>query len=211
MDRRPLNSRTSFWSRYLLSLLLRTKITPDQISLLGLVFAALAGMAAAFFRIAPPVLLPAAAVLIQLRLLCNLLDGMVAIEGGRSSKYGELYNELPDRAADTLIILGVGCGYAGTSAFGVSIIDWAWAAALLALATAYVRCFGASLSGVHDFLGPMAKPHRMALLTMALLLEAVLVVKHAGFSVIPPAFVLLNLGLLVTLYRRIRLVVARLQ
>lgn len=29
------------------------------------------------------------------RLLCNLLDGMVAVEGGKRSKSGELYNDVP--------------------------------------------------------------------------------------------------------------------
>lgn len=36
------------------------------------------------------------AVLIQLRLLCNLFDGMVAIEGKRFTKSGELFNEVPE-------------------------------------------------------------------------------------------------------------------
>lgn len=29
------------------------------------------------------------------RLLCNMLDGMVAVEGGKRSKSGELYNDVP--------------------------------------------------------------------------------------------------------------------
>jgi phosphatidylglycerophosphate synthase len=43
---------------------------------------------------------------IQLRLLCNLLDGMVAIEGGFKTKTGEIFNELPDRLSDALILIG---------------------------------------------------------------------------------------------------------
>src|SRR5438105_2817615 len=39
---------------------------------------------------------------IQLRLLCNLLDGMVAIEGGFRSRSGEVFNELPDRVSDVV-------------------------------------------------------------------------------------------------------------
>lgn len=42
---------------------------------------------------------------IQLRLLCNLFDGMVAIEGGKKSDVGSLYNEFPDRIADSLLIV----------------------------------------------------------------------------------------------------------
>jgi phosphatidylglycerophosphate synthase len=44
----------------------------------------------------------ATAACIQLRLLCNLLDCMVAIEGGKSAPTGALFNEMPDRFADPL-------------------------------------------------------------------------------------------------------------
>ena len=40
---------------------------------------------------------------IQLRLLCNLLDGLVALEGGRKGKAGDLFNEAPDRYADVVL------------------------------------------------------------------------------------------------------------
>jgi hypothetical protein len=46
--------------------------------------------------------------------------------------------------------------------------------ALLAALTAYVRVTGASLGMGQDFRGPMAKQHRMAVLTAACLLAAVL-------------------------------------
>ena len=56
-----------------------------------------------------------AAVCVQLRLLCNLLDGMVAIEGGKQSPTGMLYNEFPDRVADSLFLVALGyaagCGW----------------------------------------------------------------------------------------------------
>ena len=53
-------------------------------------------------------LLMAAAAGIQLRLLCNLLDGMLAVEEGLKSKTGDIYNEVPDRLADILILVGAG-------------------------------------------------------------------------------------------------------
>src|SRR5439155_1544730 len=84
---------------------------------------------------------------IQLRLLCNLLDGMVAIEGGLQSKSGDVFNEVPDRVSDALILLGA--GYATAPALGLA---WAGAlgsaAALLAVLTAYVRALGATVGGL---------------------------------------------------------------
>jgi phosphatidylglycerophosphate synthase len=99
------------------------------------------------------------ALAVQARLVCNLLDGMVAIEGGKKSALGALYNEFPDRIADSLLIVAL--GYAvGWPALG-------WLGALAAALTAYVRVFGGALGQPQDFRGPMAKQQRMAVLTAA--------------------------------------------
>ncbi len=50
----------------------------------------------------------AAAACIQLRLLCNLMDGLVAVEGGLKSNFGDLYNEIPDRIADAALFVCAG-------------------------------------------------------------------------------------------------------
>lgn len=131
-----------------------------------------------------------AALFIQLRLLCNLLDGMVAVEHGKQTALGALYNEFPDRIADSLFI--VAAGYAsGSPSLG-------WAGALLAALTAYVRVFGASCGLGHDFRGPMAKQHRMAILTIALVLQAAL----PGYPFLLGALVLIALGSALTCVTR---------
>jgi CDP-diacylglycerol--glycerol-3-phosphate 3-phosphatidyltransferase len=137
-------------------------VMPNQISLASVVFA-LVG-AALMILWHHPLSSVLAAACVQLRLLCNLLDGMVAIEGGKKSSVGALYNEFPDRVADTLFL--VAAGYA---------IGWpslGWLAALLAALTAYVRVFGGSLGLVQDFSGVMAKQRRMAALTAGLIAQA---------------------------------------
>lgn len=105
------------------------------------------------------------ALCIQGRLICNLLDGMVAIEGGKKSVLGALYNEFPDRIADSIFIIAL--GYATPFPF------LGWLGALAAALTAYVRVFGGSLGLPQDFRGPMAKQHRMAVMTLACVLGAV--------------------------------------
>lgn len=142
--------------------LVRAGISPNAISMLSLVFAA----AGAYVLVCVPsaLALLGVAACVQLRLLCNLLDGMVAIEGGRQSAVGALYNEIPDRVADSL--LTVALGYAAHA-------TWlGWLAALAASVTAYIRVLGGSLGLPQDFRGPMAKPHRMATMTAACLLGA---------------------------------------
>jgi phosphatidylglycerophosphate synthase len=160
-DRRPLASRDTAWARRIASVLARSSITPNQISVLSVAFAALGAWALVDAR---PLALVAAAVCVQLRLLCNLVDGMVAIEGGKQSPVGALYNEFPDRIADSLLLVAL--GYA-------ALVPWlGWLAALLAALTAYVRATGGALGFAQDFRGPMAKPHRMAALTLACLVGA---------------------------------------
>jgi len=155
MNRRPLKSRASGWAVKLAAWLARTLVTPNQISITSMVFAALAG--GAFYL--GGLWLLAAALFIQLRLLCNLLDGMVAVEGGKSAPDGPFWNEAPDRVSDILIITGLG--------YGIGLPELGWAAAALAIFAAYIRELGSSIGQPADFSGPMAKPQRMALLTLA--------------------------------------------
>lgn len=199
-DRRPIKARDSGFARRLTALLLKTSITPNQISLLSIAFAAV-GAAALYWAQHRPLLYLAALAGIQLRLLCNLLDGMVAVEGGRGSPVGALYNEFPDRVADTVLIVALGYA-AGAGWLG-------WAGALAAALTAYVRVFGGSLGQAQDFRGPMAKQHRMALMSVASLLafgEALLTADR--FVLYLAAWILL-IGALLTCATRTRAIVSR--
>jgi phosphatidylglycerophosphate synthase len=157
-SRRPLASRGSAFAQRAVALLLKTSITPNQISVASV---AVAGLGAAALAFAPlwPGLFLLAALCVQLRLVCNLLDGMVAVEGGRGTPVGALYNEIPDRVADTLFLVAWG--------WAVGLPWLGWAAALAAALTAYLRVLGGALGQPQDFRGPMAKQHRMALLTAA--------------------------------------------
>ncbi len=163
-SRRPLKSRDTRWAKALASALVRRRVTPNGISIAGMVFASIG---AAALAATPCGCLPWIAGLLlgvagaQLRLLCNLLDGMVAVEGGLKGKAGDLFNEAPDRYAD--IVLLVGAGYAAHA-------PWlGWMAASAAVLTAYVRAFGASVGQGQDFCGPFAKPHRMFFFTVGCL------------------------------------------
>jgi phosphatidylglycerophosphate synthase len=158
-DRRELRVRGSAWAQSLARAIAARGVSPNQISVLSIAFAAagaLALWAGGWWALA-------AAACIQGRLLCNLFDGMVAVEHGRQTPLGVVYNEFPDRIADSLLIVAAGYA-AGWAALG-------WFGALAAALTAYVRVFGAACGLGHDFRGPMAKQHRMALLTVACVLQ----------------------------------------
>jgi phosphatidylglycerophosphate synthase len=143
-------------------------------------------------------LFAAIAVLIQLRLLANLMDGMLAIEGGRQSETGPLFNEIPDRIADVLFLAAAG--------YAVTWVSWGetlgWAAAVAAVLTAYVRVLGGSLGLEEHFSGPMAKPHRMAVLTTACLLSMIEVAYGYEGRVLAVALAVIAAGSLLTFARR---------
>jgi phosphatidylglycerophosphate synthase len=201
-NRRPLKSRNTQWAAGCARALAGAGFRPNQISALSMVFA---GFVAADFMLAPVqtrswqvVLLADAALCIQLRLLCNLLDGMVAIEGGFRTRVGEIYNELPDRFADAFILIGA--GYASHWLKISPILGWC--AALLAVTTAYTRALGVAAGASQQFCGPMAKPHRMAVMTVACMLSIIEVLLNQPLRIIPVALMLVIAGCLVTVVRR---------
>jgi len=211
MDRRPLTTRDMRWAKAVASFLARNRIPPNLISVFSVVAAGVACFA--FLHSASSdgaervVSLVVAAAFIQLRLLCNMLDGMVAIEGKMGSKSGDIFNELPDRIADPLIIVPV--GYAITTL--PFALEAGWLAGLLAIMTAYVRLLGGSLGQQQSFMGPMAKPHRMATLTVAALVDAVAGwYEHRDVALLA-ALVLIILGTIVTIARRTRRIVTALE
>jgi phosphatidylglycerophosphate synthase len=198
--RRPLTSRNTAWARWLSRRLAATEITPNQISLASIGFALVGGLL--LLRPDWPVALVFAAICIQLRLLCNLIDGMVAVEGGKGTPTGALYNEIPDRIADSLFLIGAG--------YGIGLPALGWFAALAAAITAYIRVLGGSLGLKPDFRGPQAKPQRMALLTVACLATALEDVYSGSQYTLVVALCLLIVGTLWTIVRRTRAIAAEL-
>lgn len=197
--RRPLKIRDVKFVNRFARYLSGKQITPNQISVTSILFAALA--AACFFCFAFYShwwLLILAGLMIQCRLLCNLFDGMVAVEGGKKTNSGELFNDIPDRIADPLIL--VAAGYAiHVVSFGTEL---GWCAGLLAVMTAYIRTLSASIGAPVDFKGPMAKQHRMAVLTIACVLTAVETLVRGTDYTLLAALILIVLGAIATCIRR---------
>lgn len=202
--RRVLATRNTAWARAVARGLADIGVRPNTVSLAGVAFAALAGAALVLAPMVDSrgraVLLLAAAGGIQLRLLCNLLDGMLAVEEGLKSRTGEIYNDLPDRLADVLILVAAG--------YSIRHLPYGpvlgWAAALIAVLVAYVRILGGSLGLTQHFTGPMAKPHRMFTLTVSVVAaacEALLAVTGRALGI---GLALIIAGSLVTFVRRTR-------
>ena len=209
--RRPIATRERPWARALARLLIQVGVSPDAISFAGVVFGALAGYclwrsgsAQGAERVA---LLVGGAAGIQLRLLCNMLDGMVAIEGDKRSRHGELLNDMPDRFADLAVLVPAG--------YSLHAVSWGpalgWAAGTLALLTAYVRLLGGSMGVAQYFIGPMAKPHRMAVMTVACVVSIFEPLAGLQGRAIEIALIAIIVGSVVTIARRTARILADLE
>ena len=185
-DRRPIKERTTAWARALAKVAASTGLSPNQISVIG-VFISLGAMANFYYHH-----YLAAAVCITCRLLCNMLDGMVAVEHNKKSPSGEIFNELPDRISDTLSIVG--------AAYACGMVQLGLWASLLALLTAYIRTLCSSAGATADFGGPMAKQQRMKLLIAA---GVVLAWRpHWDVHILPATLALILVGSAYTCWRR---------
>ena len=199
-DRRPLASRNTRWAQAIARRLASMNVTPNRISQASMLAAAFAGLA--FWLTGETqdgvrvTLFIAAALFCQLRLLCNLFDGMVAVEGGKGEADGPFWNEFPDRIADIFIFVGAG--------FAIGAPALGFAAAALAVLTAYIRELGRANGAPSDFSGPMAKQHRMATMTLAAVLSALEGLWLGDGEILWVALLLISIGAALTALLRAR-------
>ncbi|MGI9252920.1 MAG: CDP-alcohol phosphatidyltransferase family protein [Thermomicrobiales bacterium] len=206
-NRRHIPQRKSGWAIALTQWLQRAGVKPNQISILGLIFSAAAaacliasGQTSGGSRVA---LLVIAALCLPFRLLCNMVDGMLAVECGMQGPDGLIYNEIPDRLSDLAVLAAAGYAAPG--------IPWAhelgWIAAITALLTAYVRTLGVAAGASEHFDGPMAKPRRMHVMIGAALLATL--EPRFGWPtgvVLLAGLVIVTAGSIATIVLRLRLI-----
>jgi phosphatidylglycerophosphate synthase len=132
-----------------------------------------------------------------------MLDGMVALASGRASKTGELYNEVPDRVSDAAVFIGAGFAWGGNITLG-------YIAAILSVFTAYVRAAGKIAGATNEFCGPMAKQHRMFVITLICLYAAftprswqVMALNDSQIGLMTVGFVIIIAGCAITVIRRL--------
>lgn len=202
-ERRPLATREQAWAKAIAARLAAAGVTPNAISILGMIAGMLAGAAFALTHDATwgRAWFVVAAALVQLRLACNMLDGMVAILARKASPVGELYNEVPDRISDAATLIGAGYAAGSNPALG-------YIAACLALFVAYIRAQGKAAGAKHEFCGPMAKPQRMFAITVAALYAAL--VPFAWQSYFIPYAYAISVGLVIIIAGSIVTAVRRL-
>src|SRR6266568_6808924 len=204
MDRRPIATRNRKWAQAATVCLASRNVSPNAISIAGMCACIVAGIALGATSIADyRVLWLIAALGAQLRLTANMLDGMVALASGRASKVGELYNEVPDRISDAAVFIGAGFAWGGNIALG-------YIATILAIFTAYIRAAGKIAGAPNEFCGPMAKQHRMLVITLICLYSAItprswqmITFNDSQIGLMTLGLVAIVVGCVITVFRRV--------
>jgi phosphatidylglycerophosphate synthase len=204
IDRRPIATRNRKWAQTATAWLAARNVSPNAISIAGMCACIVAGFALGLTSIAyNRIFWLIAALGAQLRLTANMLDGMVALASRRASKVGELYNEIPDRISDAAVFIGAGFAWGGNVTLG-------YIATILAIFTAYVRAAGKIAGAPNEFCGPMAKQHRMLVVTLICLYSAItprswqmitFTESHIGLMTVGLAVIVL--GCVITVVRRL--------
>jgi phosphatidylglycerophosphate synthase len=165
-------------------------VSADQLTTAGTVFA-LSAAASVLLSSLHPAWLIAVTPLVLLRLTCNALDGMVAVDTRTARPLGHVYNEFSDRVGDAAILTAVTVRTDN---------PWLGAAALvLVLLSSYLGTVAAAAGGTRQYIGVMGKADRMVLLAFAAPLAEVV-----GLPVLNDFLVLVAVGSVVTLTQRAR-------
>jgi len=204
IDRRPIATRNRKWAQAATAWLAARNVSPNAISIAGMCACIIGGIALGLTSISDyRILWLIAAGGAQLRLTGNMLDGMVALASGRASKVGELYNEIPDRVSDAAVFIGAGFAWGGNITLG-------YIATILAILTAYVRAAGKIAGGPNEFCGPMAKQHRMLVITLVCLYSAItprswqmITFNDSQIGLMTLALALIVVGCVITVIRRV--------
>ncbi len=204
IDRRPIATRNRKWAQSATAWLASLNVSPNAISIAGMCACIVAGIALGVTSVADyRILWLIAALGAQLRLTANMLDGMVAIVSSRTSKAGELYNEVPDRISDAAVFIGAGFAWGGNITLG-------YVATILAIFTAYVRAAGKIAGAPNEFCGPMAKQHRMLVITLLCVYAAItphswqmIAFNDSQIGVMTLGLVVIVVGCVITVIRRV--------
>jgi len=136
----------------------RNRIPPDAFtySALGLSFLAAAalwqaGASRAWLWLVPPCVL--------MRLLFNLMDGLIARELGMADAWGEVKNEFGDRIADAAIFLGLAFGGYADARLAALVIA-------LMMCVSYLGLLGKAIGGARLYGGVFGKGDRMISLAL---------------------------------------------
>jgi phosphatidylglycerophosphate synthase len=100
----------------------------------------------------------------------NTIDGVIAIEQGKTSLAGEIVNALPDRYSDIFVMLAIAfSSYCRTSVGAI--------AAICVLLVSYTGMLGKAIGVNWQHQGPLGKVERLILIMIAAFLQFIFTLK----------------------------------
>jgi len=147
------------------ALLHRLGLTPNHVSIIGLILALLSAFTYwqwklhPFFRILAPMLMLASG-------LFDALDGAMARIYGEATKFGGFFDSLLDRYADAVILCGITLG-------GLTELPWGLAALIGSLLVSYARARAEAAGVKMESIGLAERAERIVLLALASVLSYV--------------------------------------
>lgn len=145
------------------NLLVRYKVHPTTINVLGLVCSILMAIIL-FFHQSIPLALLFIPVLAFVRTAFNALDGLVSRELHVASRFGEVLNEFIDRVSDAIIFISL-----GLSGFPISYVLASFTTIIILL-NSYLGIVSKAAGGSRQYGGLIGKADRMIYLSIASLL-----------------------------------------
>jgi len=140
----------------------KTKLTPDHLTVVGLVVATFAAVAVGAGR------LRLGLVLVILAALPDLLDGALAKASNTSSQRGAFFDSTIDRLTDALLLIGIAFYFADTQDPRLVVLPFAVSA--VSSVVSYQRAKAESL-GLEAKGGLMERAERIVVLCVGLLIE----------------------------------------
>jgi archaetidylinositol phosphate synthase len=160
-----LKQRAQSWLTSEAALLHRLGLTPNHVSILGLLLALLSAVTYWQWTLHPLLLILAPLLMLASGLL-DALDGAIARIYGEATKFGGFFDSLLDRYADAVILCGIILG-------GLTEISWGLAALLGSLLVSYARARAEAAGVKMESVGLAERAERIVILALASFLSYV--------------------------------------
>ncbi len=154
-----LKQRAQSWLTSEAAILHQLGLTPNHVSVLGLLLALFSAVTYWQWHFHPLLLILAPLLMLASGLL-DMLDGAIARIYGESTKFGGFFDSLLDRYADAVILCGIILG-------GLTEVSWGLAALMGSLLVSYARARAEATGVKMESVGLAERAERILILALA--------------------------------------------
>lgn len=141
------------------ALLNKLGLTPNHVSIIGLIFALLSAIVFYYWKIHPFFIILAPLLMLASGIF-DALDGAIARIYGKETKFGGFFDSILDRYADSIILCGITLG-------GLTELHWGFFAIMGSLIVSYTRARAEAAGVKMESVGLAERAERILLLVIA--------------------------------------------